>query len=247
MTRFILALLFLTSPSFATGQTEVTVKVIDEETKEPVKNVNAIILGTTKGTTSNGLGFFRLKLEPDQKFITISHVSYINHLIAAPAGVDAFTVPLRRAVFQFFLDLRNYPKKVETQRFSLKQTKPVILGSDTLVVVEALADFPGGLEGFKDYFGSNFDYPESELMKNQDGEIRLEFTIDKSGAYKDINCPDSEGEMCNEFRRILSVIPVWTPAEQRGEKLDQKMIFLISYGPNNFWRRKMKALKKSKK
>lgn len=114
----------------------------------------------------------------------ISHVSYFTESIEVPHNINYFTVTLRKAIYQFPFDLKDYPTKFDAREFKIKERKNFIQGQDTLMVVEALADYRGGLQGFKDYFGNNFNYPESELIKNDDGLIKLEFTIDKSGDYK---------------------------------------------------------------
>jgi hypothetical protein len=239
--------LLLTIYNIAFGQIEITVRVIDQQTKKPIKNANVVIFGTTKGTFTNALGFFKLELTPAQKKIVISHVSYVTEPIDIPENVNSFTVPLRKTMFLFPIDLKEYPSKFDSTKIKKKEKKDLKQGEESWVVVEALADYPGGLQGFKDYFGNNFQYPESELIKNDYGLIRLEFTIDKSGDYKSIRClPDSTGEICNEFKRILTVIPKWTPAEQRGEKVDQEMAFPIWYGPNDYWKKKIKEIKKRK-
>lgn len=247
MRHLLLAVLFLIVYNLTFSQVEITVKVIDQETKRPIKNANVIIVGTTKGAITNALGFFRLNLEATKKKIVISHVSYVTEPIEVPQNVNSFTVPLRKAIFQFPIDLKEYPTKFDTTKIEIEERQARVHGQDTLIVAEALADYPGGLQGFRDYFGNNFNYPESELVKDKNGLLRLEFTIDKSGDYKSVRClPDSTGEICNEFKRILTVIPKWTPAEQRGEKVDQEMAFSIWYGPNDYWRKRIKEIKRRK-
>jgi hypothetical protein len=245
MQHILYTTLFLTICNLSYGQVEITVKVVDQETKKQIKNANVVILGTTNGTFTNALGFFKLELAPTQKKIVISHVSYVTETIEVPLNINSFTVPLRKTIFLFPIDLKEYPSKFDTTKIQKKEKKNVKQGEELWAVVEALADYPGGLQGFKDYFGNNFNYPESELMKNDYGLIRLEFTIDKSGDYKSVRClPDSVGNICNEFKRVLTVIPKWTPAEQRGEKVDQEMAFPIWYGPNDYWKKKIKEIKK---
>lgn len=241
------ATIFLIIYNLSFGQTEITVKVIDQETKKPVKNANVVVLGTTKGTFTNALGFFKLELTPAQKKIVISHVSYVTEPIDVPENINSFTVPLRKAIFMYPIDLKEYPSKFDTTKIKKREIRDTKKGDESWTVVEALADYPGGLQGFMDYFGNNFKYPETELLKNSYGVTRLEFTIDKNGDYKSIRClPDSVGEICDEFKRILTVIPKWTPAEQRGEKIDQEMAFPIWYGPNDYWKKKIKEIKKNK-
>jgi CarboxypepD_reg-like domain len=247
MRRLFYTSLFLVIYNLSFGQIEITVRVVDRETKKPIKNANVVILGTTKGTFTNALGFFKLELTRGQKKIVISHVSYVTEPIDVPENVNSFSVPLRKTDFMFPLDLKEYPSKFDTTKIKKKEVKKTNHGDESWMVVEALADYPGGLQGFMDYFGNNFKYPESELLKNANGVTRLEFTIDKTGDYKKIRClPDSVGEICDEFKRILTVIPKWIPAEQRGEKIDQEMAFPIWYGPNDYWKKKLKEIKKNK-
>ena len=247
MRQLLFAALFLTAYNLSFGQIEITVKVIDQKTKRPIKDANVVIQGTTSGTITNALGFFKLNLTPMQKKVVISHVSYVTTPIEIPQNVSSFTVPMQKALFQFPIDLKEYPRKFDTTKIKKKERKDFNQGRDSLVVVEALADYPGGFQGFADYFGNSFNYPESELIKNDYGLLRLEFTIDKSGDYKSIRCfPDSTGKICNEFKRILTVIPKWTPAEQRGQKIDQAMAFPIWYGPNAYWKKKIKEIKNKK-
>jgi CarboxypepD_reg-like domain/Gram-negative bacterial TonB protein C-terminal len=247
MRRLFWIFFFATIYNLSFGQIEITVRVVDQATKKPIKNANVVILGTPKGTFTNAAGFFRLKLARAQKIILISHASYVTESIEVPGNVNSFTVALYKTDFMFPIDLREYPSNFDTTKFQKKEVKETNHVGETWTVVEALADYPGGLQGFKDYFGNNFKYPESELLKNTNGVTRLEFTIDKTGDYKDIRClPDSVSEICDEFKRILTVIPKWIPAEQRGEKIDQEMAFPIWYGPNDYWKKRLKEVKKNK-
>ncbi|MCC6834344.1 MAG: carboxypeptidase-like regulatory domain-containing protein [Cytophagales bacterium] len=247
MRHLLFVTFFLTGYGLSFGQREITVRVIDQQTKNPIKNANVVILGTTNGTFTNAMGFFKLNLTTTQKKIVISHVSYVTAPIDVPDNLGSFTVPLHKPFFQIPINLKEYPTAFDTTKLKRSETKNPNSGQETWVVVEALPDYPGGLQGFKDYFGNNFNYPESELMKNTYGVTRLEFTIDKSGDYKSVRClPDSTGDICNEFKRILTVIPKWTPAEQRGEKIDHEMAFPIWYGPNDYWKKKIKEIKKAK-
>ena len=254
MRNFLLSTLLLSMYNLAIGQVEITVKVIDQQTKKPIKNANVVIFGTTKGAVTNALGFFKLNLESTQKKIVISHVSYVTEPIEVPQNVNSFTVPLRKANFQFSIDLKEYPTKFDPTKIKEKEKEKVDQEKEkvnqekeTYVVVEALADYQGGLQRFKDFFGNNFNFPESELLNNSSGVMTLHFIIDKSSEYKSIRCfPDSVGALCNEFKRILTVIPKWIPAEQRGEKMDQEMKLTIFYGSNDYWKKKVKEIKKRK-
>jgi hypothetical protein len=219
----------------------ITVRVIDEITKKPIRNANVIVTGTTSGTFTNVAGFFKLTISTKLKRFTVSHVSYRTETFEAPKDVNSFTIKLKRMIFQFPIDMRDYPKHFDSLELL---NKGVILKGptpDSLHVVESLADFDGGIKTFLDFLGNNFVYPLDELKKNTGGLIRLEFTIDKYGDYKSLRClPDSVGEICGELKRILTVIPKWRPAEQRGEPIDQEMAIIVFYGLNDYWKKKLK-------
>ncbi len=51
-------------------------KVIDGSTSKPIKGVNIIIEGTTKGTTSDVNGAFEIKADKSNVFLVFSHIGY---------------------------------------------------------------------------------------------------------------------------------------------------------------------------
>jgi len=246
MKVFLLSLL----TTFSYGQDiEITVRVIDQVTKKPIKNANVVVFGTTRGTMTNALGFFRLSLTPKERKLVISHVSYRTEPIDVPADISSFTVPLSKMVYKLSdVDLKQYPNNVKLEKskvreFDLKKSKP-----DSMIVVESLADFPyeGGVKIFSEFFGNTFQFPQKELMEKQEGRLLLEFTIDKSGDYKSIRCLllDSLNGICKECKRVLSVIPKWIPGQQRGENMEQTFVVPIHFGLNDYWKRELKRLRK---
>jgi hypothetical protein len=225
---------------------EVTVRVVDKLTDKAIKNANVVVLGTTRGTATNAIGYFNLMLQSSERTIVITHVSFESEVINIPHNISAFTVPLRRKIFKLApVDLMAYPNG-----FGPEEPKITAMQADSLKVVEASADFPyvGGLTTFAELFGNKFQYPDKLLLERQEGKVFFGFTIGKKGEYKDAGCvADSLNAICNEFKRTLGELPVWIPAEQRGEAVEQAFVIPISYGLNTYWEKKLKELKKRNK
>lgn len=253
MRKVLVSLLLTLSGSFLFGQEpEITARVIDGETRKPLKNVNIVVAGTTKGTVSNVLGFFKLSLPPKERKLVISHVSYETEMITVPEGAPSIVIPLRKAVRRIqTIRLSNYPTDL-----TLDMLKPIresneltIVGKDTLRVVEANAGFPfeGGTRAFREIFANQFQFPEKELLEGVKGGLPLVFTIDKFGKYTNVGCPaDSLNAMCSEFKRMISQLPPWTPAVQRGEPMPQVFVIDIYYDRNEYWDKRAAELRKTK-
>ena len=125
--------------------------------------------------------------------------------------------------------------------------KFTIIGKDTMRVVEANAVFPfvGGTYAFREILANQFQFPEKELLEGAEGGLPLVFTIDKLGKYTNVGCPaDSLSPMCSEFKRMISSIPAWQPAMQRGEPMPQIFVVDIYYGRNEYWDKKAAELRK---
>lgn len=235
-------LLFLGLTIFVKGQnTSITLKVVDATTKRPIKNANVFVPGTRKGTFTNVLGFCKLEVSADEKYLIISHVSYQTGTIKIPSNAMSFSVPLQKAARKLpDIDLTRYPNKFNPNDFTRLPERSDHL-SDSAIVVESFADFPyeGGIQfTFSDFFGNAFRFPMEELKAGKVGMIDLEFTIDRTGGYTDAKClSDSLSQMCQELKRVLTVIPKWTPARQHGEPVPQTFLLHVIYGSNKYWRK----------
>jgi hypothetical protein len=250
--RFTITIILLTMlTTWTLGQdTEITVRVIDKETNKPIKNANVVVFGTTRGTITNALGFFKLTLAPQERELVISHVSYKTAPITVPEGTSSFKVPLERMVYMLSgFDLRAYPDNFNADKLIPKESLINTPRPDSMIVVESLADFPyeGGALTFARLFGNKFRFPEKELHAKAEGRLLFGFTIDKNGDYQNVGClTDKTSNFCAEFKRIISEMPKWTPGQQRGEFMDQTFAMTIYYGLNDHWKKKIKELKKQR-
>jgi hypothetical protein len=228
---------------------EITVRVIDEATKKPIKSANIVVSGSTRATTTNILGYFRIKLSPSEKYLEISHVTFTTASILVPDEVINFTVPLHRNTYLLpDIDLRTYPNEFVIADVKAKPLKVDEPRADSLIVVESMAGFPyeGGIETFRHCFGNKFQFPEKELLKETNGKMLVTFSIDNNGDYQNVACPNGpESLLCEEFKKILGELPKWTPGEQRGEPVEQSFAMFVHYGVNNYWDKKIKQIKRA--
>ena len=174
----------------------------------------------------------------------ISHVTYTTATIVVPDSVNTFTVELQRNV-QLLpeIDLREYPNGFVMENAKEKDLKKFPVKADSLIVVEFNAGFPyeGGINTFYDFFGNTFKFPEKELLEKEEGKVLIGFTIDKNGDYQNVHCPIGQGsKLCEEFKRILTELPKWTPGEQRGDPVEQSFAMFVRYGMNAYWERKIR-------
>lgn len=83
--------------------------------------------------------------------------------------------------------------------------------------IEVKPDFPGGIEKFYKFVGSNYVTPEEEGLK---GKVYVTFVVEKDGSLTDIKVIRDIGYGTGkEAIRVLKKCPKWTPGEQNGKKV----------------------------
>lgn len=81
--------------------------------------------------------------------------------------------------------------------------------------IEVKPDFPGGMEKFYKFVGSNYQTPEEEGLK---GKVYVTFVVEKDGSLTDIKVLRDIGYGTGkEAIRVLKKCPRWTPGEQNGK------------------------------
>lgn len=79
------------------------------------------------------------------------------------------------------------------------------------------ADFPGGMKAFHKYLDSAIYYPASDVLKNVQGRVVVNFTVDMNGKLNDIEIISSPSkDMADETIRVLKLSPPWLPGKSRG-------------------------------
>ena len=85
----------------------------------------------------------------------------------------------------------------------------------TTAGIEVKPDFPGGMEKFYKFVGSNYVAPEEEGLK---GKVFVSFVVEKDGSLTDIKVIRDIGYGTGkEAIRVLKKSPRWSPGIQNGK------------------------------
>lgn len=101
------------------------------------------------------------------------------------------------------------------------------------VKVEVNASFQGGtLTDFRNWVGTNMQYPEEALNMGHSGMVVVNFSISKKdGSVYNVNIMKSCGfpELDQEAIRIIQKSPKWIPARQGGEPVNQQYVLPVVF------------------
>lgn len=122
---------------------------------------------------------------------------------------------------------------------------------ETFVVVEEMAEFPGGLPKFYEYLRKNIIYPKDAKKLKVKGTVYVEFYIKEDGyvdqdsvrtlppEFLKENFPPNFNnkettelpESCKiEAVRVISDSPRWIPGKRRGVPVKQRIVMPIRFG-----------------
>jgi protein TonB len=92
-------------------------------------------------------------------------------------------------------------------------------------VVQVKAEFPNGVQKFREYVLMNLKAPFNKVMK---GEILVRFIVEIDGTIRNVDIlnslSDAEGD---EIKRVLTNSPKWLPAEHEGYRVKSKIKFTL--------------------
>jgi len=89
--------------------------------------------------------------------------------------------------------------------------------SPVLTQLEVEAEFPGGGKGWYDYLVKNLKYPESAVSNEIQGEVMVEFIVQKNGTLAGIHAVSGPEQLRTESVRIVKESGKWIPAKNNGD------------------------------
>lgn len=96
--------------------------------------------------------------------------------------------------------------------------------------VENMPKYPGGQTALLKYIGTNIKYPAEAQKNNQQGKVIVQYTIDKTGAVKDICIMRGlSPELNKEAIHVVSSMPNWIPGTQNGEPVSVRYTLPITF------------------
>lgn len=87
-----------------------------------------------------------------------------------------------------------------------------------------------GYEDFDDYIRKNVRYPEAALKKGIEGNVKVEFFVNKKGKVIKVSIVEGIDEIINnEAIRVVFSSPRWIAAEMEGKKISSKMTVTVKF------------------
>lgn len=230
---FTIVFIFL-SVSLFSQEVKILGKIIDAQTKKPVKDAHIIIKGTSKGVVSNVLGFFELK-EKLPLTIVVSHLSYEVSSIELTADKPNIKIAIEPSVYdvqklvfkdKYRFDGFSYDTAQYQSAFSQRKMPS---NEQIFTVIEAHCEFPGGIEQFHNYL-------ISQLLTHKDTfdkafTATMKFTVGTEGKVKVDSVYGISGQVAQLLREIFNAGPNWIPAFQENTPVIVNLLQIIEYDP----------------
>jgi TonB family protein len=122
--------------------------------------------------------------------------------------------------------LKNAITPSKTMETRIRQSTPY----PEFKVLEAMPEFPGGIETLGWFLGQLMHYPDEAVKNNISGTVLIKFTVDNEGAVKNISVVKGIGYGCDEEAvRVMGLIPDWLPGIQHGKTVSVNMTIPITF------------------
>ncbi|QNF33274.1 energy transducer TonB [Adhaeribacter swui] len=105
-----------------------------------------------------------------------------------------------------------------------------VVSEEIFTFVEQNPTFPGGLEAMYKYLGKNIKYPAVASRNGLEGNVILQFVVNKEGAISDITVVKSLGGGTDEEAiRVVKTMPNWTPGKQNGRPVNVRYTLPVRF------------------
>ncbi len=89
----------------------------------------------------------------------------------------------------------------------------------TFTKVEIESEYPGGPGQWQRYLQKNLRYPEEAQNNEIQGDVVVQFIVDKEGNVSDVEAISGPNELRDEAVRVIKKSGKWTPAIQNGRQV----------------------------
>ena len=218
-------------PSVLQAETT-TVKgtVRSSKTKNLLPGANVILVGTTRGTTTDADGAFELTEVPLDSKLAISYVGYDTRVVEITKKNQVVNVvlawqqnPLNELVVVTYGTINEYRPGVapdSTKKHTEKEYK----------IVEQMPEFQGGINEMYKYLAKNIRYPAEASRDNVEGKVVVTFTVSDKGFIRNPHITQRLGSGTDEeVLRVVLGMPTWKPGEQNGLPVPMEYVLPIDF------------------
>ena len=101
---------------------------------------------------------------------------------------------------------------------------------ELFTLVEEQPEFKGGMEEFYKYVAKEIKYPSQARRLGVEGQVNVEFTVQKDGTLADVKVTKGIGAGCDaEAIRVMENSPAFNPGRQRGKAVNVRMEVPINF------------------
>ncbi|MDQ3392945.1 MAG: TonB family protein, partial [Bacteroidota bacterium] len=190
-------------------------KVVDEE-GNPLPGVSIIVKGTNKGSVTDIEGNFELSVASADKKLSVSFIGFMTEEISiADAKNQIITLQNDiRALSEVVVVGYGTSSSRSSEAASQKvDPKPVI-----------------GMHKYRQYIKENLKYPEAARQNKIEGNVTLQFNIDKNGKILEITVVKSANPILDEEAiRLVHEGPKWKPATLDGKLVNEVVKLKIPF------------------
>lgn len=132
----------------------------------------------------------------------------------------------RRARFEEMTSTKEARRKAALEeRIKKGSSYKDAKGKTIYIKAEEMPTYEGGESAMTDYFRNNVQYPQAAKDNDEEGTVFVDFVIDKTGMVTDVTATDSVNTDVNQILkdeaiRVVSSMPKWTPAKEKGKPVD---------------------------
>ena len=98
-------------------------------------------------------------------------------------------------------------------------------GKTVYIKADEMPVYTGGDAEMMNYLKDNLKYPDDAKDSGEEGTVFVDFVVDKTGKVKDVVANDAVNDdvnslLKNESVRVVSSMPNWKPARNKGKTVD---------------------------
>ena len=120
---------------------------------------------------------------------------------------------------------------------NLQASRAEIAPKDSIcAVVDVMPEFPGGMQAMMEFLKNNLRYPEELKAKGTQGNVVVQFVVDKEGSLTDVQVLRSvHPQMDAEAIRVVKAMPRWKPGMQDGKAVAVKYTVPVVFANTSGW------------
>lgn len=185
---------------------QVSGKVLDAKSGEPLSGAAVIIEGTTEGTITDESGKYIIEISGNEQLLVFSFVGY--ETIHIKADRQEINVNMKRKVYEI-------PEGKSTR---ITDERSEQTDEELFFLVEEMPSFQGRTaEAFREYLQDNLIYPEEAKESHITGRVYVQMIVNSKGEVTNVEVVRSASPVLNaEAIRVVESSPLWKPGSQRG-------------------------------